>query len=150
MPCDPEKQRAAKRRYYERNKHVYFEKNYRKRERMRKMMREFKSVPCADCGRQYAYYIMDFDHREGKKYQVGEVVNYQSWKKLFAEMAKCDVVCANCHRFRTWGHLDGSNDRSTVKLRERLPGRSIGRSPRSGRGSWKFESSPGSHQPALF
>jgi hypothetical protein len=63
MPRNPEAQRVAKRRHYERNKAAFLEKNRRKRERMRALVKEAKSVPCADCGLTYPYFVMDFDHR---------------------------------------------------------------------------------------
>lgn len=59
-----------------------------------------KTKPCADCGREYPPYVMDFDHLRDKEFLVsqGKRVGYQ---RLVAEIAKCDVVCANCHRERT-------------------------------------------------
>jgi hypothetical protein len=48
---------------------------------------------------------MDFDHREGeeKLFAVSAGGNKVrlSQSQLLAEIAKCDVVCANCHRERT-------------------------------------------------
>lgn len=104
MARDLEKQRAAKRRYYERNRDVYREKNRRKREQLRLVVREVKSRPCADCGGVFPFYVMDFDHREGeeKTAQVAMLVNALSLKRLLKEIAKCDLVCANCHRVRTY------------------------------------------------
>lgn len=68
----------------------------------REIIREAKSVPCMDCEQTYPYYVMDFDHREGvdKIYNIGRM-GRRSKKALLAEIAKCDVVCANCHRERT-------------------------------------------------
>jgi hypothetical protein len=48
--------------------------------------------------------VMDFDHREGelKTDNVANLVaSPHSMKKLLEEIAKCDLVCANCHRIRT-------------------------------------------------
>lgn len=57
-----------------------------------------------DCGVHYPSYVMDFDHRDPstKKGGVGKFVSV-GWKSLKEEIAKCDLVCANCHRERTWG-----------------------------------------------
>jgi hypothetical protein len=101
---DSEKQRAAKRRYYARNRDVYRDRNRRKREWMRTILRECKSRPCADCGGVFPFYVMDFDHREGeeKTAHVAMLVNMMSIKRLLDEIAKCDLVCANCHRVRTY------------------------------------------------
>ena len=105
MARDPEKQRAAKQRYYERNRDVYRDKNRRKRERMRNLVRELKSKPCADCGGIFPYYVMDFDHQQGheKVDQIANLVSSLSMRRLLLEIEKCEVVCANCHRIRTYG-----------------------------------------------
>lgn len=100
---DPEKQREAVRRYYEGNRKLYREKNDRMRARLRQMVVEAKTVPCMDCGRSYPPYVMDFDHREGKESEIALLVPALSARRLLAEMAKCDVVCSNCHRLRTYG-----------------------------------------------
>lgn len=151
MPRDPEKQRAAKRRYYERNKQVYLDKNARKRERMRAYLRSLKEAPCMDCGQKFPYWVMDFDHLEGKESLIGRLVFSLSWKRLEAELEKCELVCANCHRVRTWDKQWKFQRRNGVgTLDPTLPGRSIGRSPRSGRGGSRFKSLPGSEQLRLF
>jgi len=60
-----------------------------------------KDKPCADCGVKFAPCAMDFDHtRSEKKFTIGSG-GTMSLKKLKEEIAKCDVVCANCHRVRT-------------------------------------------------
>jgi hypothetical protein len=60
--------------------------------------------PCVDCGKFYAYYVMEFDHVRGVK--LGNLASPGRWgcsslEKLIAEIEKCEVVCANCHRVRT-------------------------------------------------
>ena len=64
---------------------------------------EAKNKPCADCGIEYPYWVMDFDHRPGtaKVVNVARMVASGSMERLLQEIAKCDVVCANCHRTRT-------------------------------------------------
>ena len=46
---------------------------------------------------------MDFDHARGEKsLNVSRLRNGRlAWSRLLAELDKCDVVCANCHRVRT-------------------------------------------------
>lgn len=81
--------------------------NQRYRPAIRKLIRETKNVPCMDCGISYPYYVMDFDHREDKKYTVGRLAgSFYSLETIRREMDKCDVVCANCHRIRTHKHRD--------------------------------------------
>ncbi|HLI57150.1 MAG TPA: hypothetical protein VKY26_08990 [Actinomycetota bacterium] len=104
MYKDREKQREAVRRYYERNRDIYREKNDRMRAQLRQMVVEAKSVPCMDCGQTYPFYVMDFDHRDRdqKEALISQLVTRISKGRLIAEMAKCDVVCSNCHRIRTY------------------------------------------------
>lgn len=68
-----------------------------------KIVEQAKAVPCADCGGTFPACSMDFDHRpgEGKTFNIGVSARTVSEEQLRAEIAKCDVVCANCHRVRT-------------------------------------------------
>lgn len=67
-----------------------------------------KSV-CADCHKSYHYSQMDFDHVDGKKkHNLARYANSAvSIKTIKDEIAKCEVVCANCHRYRTWERQNG-------------------------------------------
>jgi hypothetical protein len=107
MPyADPEKQRAAQHRYYLENRERYAQANRDRRNQFRKVIDEAKAgVPCADCDIEYPSYVMDFDHRPGetKLHNISNgKMNFGSLEALLAEIAKCDIVCANCHRHRTW------------------------------------------------
>jgi hypothetical protein len=64
---------------------------------------QLRSVPCADCGGRFAQCSMDYDHREGTKKvrSVSQLVS-QSLRTVLDEVAKCDIVCGNCHRIRTF------------------------------------------------
>ena len=44
--------------------------------------------------------MMDFDHRDPsmKSFALSGKVQLKSEEALLREVAKCDVVCANCHR----------------------------------------------------
>jgi hypothetical protein len=46
---------------------------------------------------------MDFDHRDPatKTRSVTRMI-HGSIDRMMAEVAKCDIVCANCHRLRTF------------------------------------------------
>lgn len=57
---------------------------------------------CLDCGYAEHSEALDFDHRPGevKLFDISEVAG-RKWSLLMAEVDKCDVVCANCHRVRT-------------------------------------------------
>jgi hypothetical protein len=97
---------AYQRHYYEERKKYYAELQAHRVKRNRAMIREAKNAPCADCGLSFPYYVMDFDHRPGeiKDFALANVTTQTriSGERIRAEIAKCDVVCANCHRIRTW------------------------------------------------
>jgi hypothetical protein len=72
---------------------------------VRQIIREAKDRECADCGHRYPFYVMDFDHRQAseKRFNIGRdaLRGSCSLDELRNEIAKCDVLCANCHRART-------------------------------------------------
>lgn len=76
-----------------------FEKE--KQEDKRQMVLRLKDKPCLDCGHSYPHYVMDFDHVRGlKDFSIGGGLGF-SREQILAEIEKCDLVCANCHRKRT-------------------------------------------------
>jgi hypothetical protein len=83
----------------------------------KRVVRQAKDRPCADCGVRYPYYVMDFDHRPGTTKKVNLTVLVKRGPAqdiLLAEIAKCDVVCANCHRARTYQRKRASRNQSTL------------------------------------
>lgn len=66
-------------------------------------LKVLKSKPCTDCKCSYPYYVMDYDHLDTttKSGLVSLLRRHLSWKRLEIEIAKCELVCANCHRIRT-------------------------------------------------
>jgi hypothetical protein len=58
---------------------------------------------CIDCGYNKDARALEFDHRPGtKKNRTVASSMYASWEYIWAEIAKCDVVCCNCHAIRTF------------------------------------------------
>lgn len=56
---------------------------------------------CVDCGNGDIR-VLEFDHARGSKdFTIGQSYSTATRKKMLAELEKCDVVCANCHRIRT-------------------------------------------------
>jgi ubiquinone/menaquinone biosynthesis C-methylase UbiE len=100
---DPQAQRDAKKRWYDDHREVYLDRNRRKRADLMQEVRKAKERPCADCGGEFPYYVMDFDHRDGesKLFDVSKGMLSLGRAKVLAEIDKCDVICANCHRIRT-------------------------------------------------
>lgn len=66
------------------------------------LIRKAKNVPCADCGKRYPFYVMDFDHVRGSKRKKLSKMRSFGPDTVLAEIAKCDAVCANCHREREY------------------------------------------------
>lgn len=65
------------------------------------IVHEFKSQPCVDCGIQYPPEVMDADHVRGEKVaHISVLAAKASVARLRAELEKCEVRCANCHRLR--------------------------------------------------
>jgi len=106
---DPEKQRESQRRWYEASKGKMIARSTQwkrdQRSKIKQMVKEAKSQPCADCGVSYPTYVMDFDHVRGiKDCNISAMIQRAvSVEVVQQEMDKCEVVCSNCHRERTWG-----------------------------------------------
>ena len=78
-----------------------------KRKHMQKRGRELdklKDRPCLDCYERFPPECMDFDHVRGEKlFGIVEARGSAiAWQTVLNEIAKCDLVCANCHRMRTY------------------------------------------------
>lgn len=64
--------------------------------------------PCVDCG-ESDIIVLEFDHLRDKKFEIGlGRSNGYSVAALASEIKKCDVVCCNCHRRRTFSRLGGT------------------------------------------
>jgi hypothetical protein len=74
-----------------------------RRQRLRDFVATAKDGLCMDCGVKYPPYVMDFDHVRGeKRADVSKLTRGYSVDSIAAEIAKCDLVCSNCHRIRTY------------------------------------------------
>lgn len=110
--------------YYENNREVINKKcvaiTRRNRQKRREKLAILKSGPCADCGKHFPSYVLDFDHRDPSQ-KVAEVsllakLSYK-WETVLREIEKCDLVCSNCHHLRTY--QGDSNYRSRRHVRHR-------------------------------
>ena len=107
-PCRAAKQRA----YYKANPEIYNKhKGYvakndvKWKSRVTAYMFNIfsESNGCVDCGESNLL-VLEFDHREpdDKEYGISKLRTKKiSWDSFVAEIDKCDIVCANCHRIRT-------------------------------------------------
>ena len=103
---DVTKRRECHKRYYQRNKQLYKEKNIRRRKYLINFVNSHKDHPCFDCGIKYPPYVMDFDHKDPttKLTNINRMIHVHNFseEKILTEINKCDIVCANCHRVRTY------------------------------------------------
>jgi hypothetical protein len=103
IPC----RREYQRQWYAKNRERH-RKNVRKNmaasiARAREVvLGHLQQNPCADCG-EADIVVLEFDHVRGEKVAaISQLVCAgHSAAKIRAEIDKCDVVCANCHRRRT-------------------------------------------------
>lgn len=102
-PC----QQAYVREHYRRTKGAYNSRRYilhaKYVKRNRSLVIEYlKSHPCVDCGEEDLL-VLDFDHVSGTKLSsISQMIrNGKALVHFQAEMAKCVVRCANCHRRKT-------------------------------------------------
>lgn len=58
-----------------------------------------RAHPCVDCGERDPV-VLDFDHLRDKVKNISAMLRHR-WDAVLAEIDKCEVVCANCHRRRT-------------------------------------------------
>lgn len=55
---------------------------------------------CIDCGENDPI-VLEFDHFENKKENLSILILNCSIEKIEAEIKKCNIRCANCHRKKT-------------------------------------------------
>lgn len=72
---------------------------------------------CIDCGYATHAVALDFDHLPGteKVAHVSSMLTH-SWERIMAEIDKCVVVCANCHRVRTFTRAGQGSFRNQAAL----------------------------------
>lgn len=99
-----------------------------KQRAVRDLLASLKRFPCIDCGRSFHPTCMDFDHRPDteKLFTISAECGGKAFQAVMLEVAKCEIVCATCHRIRTWNrrHLDDqlSNDDIVRPARRRAEG----------------------------
>lgn len=98
--------------WYQKNKIIVSQRtkktNKLYRERAYTIANKLKSVPCADCKQSFPPIAMDFDHLE--QFTKDDCIAHMIYKGrnldlILAEIKKCEVVCAVCHRIRTYNRL---------------------------------------------
>jgi hypothetical protein len=107
---DREKQREASRRHYAKHRDKVIAKakvlSKQAKDRTRAYITAYlEANPCVDCG-ETDIVVLEFDHvgEEGtKEFNISDATRFgYGMPKLKAEIAKCEVRCANCHRKKTY------------------------------------------------
>ncbi len=99
---------AYRREHYRLNREDYIRRNarllrVRGREWLRRLWRYLVEHPCVDCGESDPV-VLECDHADPRTKRQSVSFLARSgypWKTVLAELAKCEVRCANCHRRRT-------------------------------------------------
>lgn len=97
-----DKLRESRRKYYQANKETEKARINARTKELAAWLQDYKStLSCAVCGENHPA-TLDFHHRDPseKETTVAGIANRKGWSKerILSEIAKCDVLCANCHR----------------------------------------------------
>ena len=109
MKVNLKKQRIYQREHYKKNR-VHRRSLIVKQEKKIKdyVIASKDGKLCMDCSGKFPPYVMDYDHRDPttKICNPCEIFT-KGWglKKVQEELDKCDLICANCHRERTFGKV---------------------------------------------
>ncbi len=102
MGYTKEKQAEYGAAHYQANKEKYEASRLNSKERRHEVVRKLKDKPCMDCGGEFHSAVMHFHHRPGveKVGSIGWLLRRRGMPAILAEIAKCDLLCANCHTMR--------------------------------------------------
>lgn len=103
-------QKEISRKHYQSNKQQYFDRNKKvKRANRLKILELKQNSPCTDCGQVFHPYIMEFDHTEPetKNFEIGRA-GQRTLKQITQELEQCEIVCANCHKLRTFRRMQAA------------------------------------------
>jgi hypothetical protein len=81
--------------------------------RRKKQAVEYLGGRCADCKGVYPYFVYDFHHLDATEKELQFTsLRRRAWPAIQAELDKCILLCANCHRIRHWERFaaDGTVD----------------------------------------
>jgi hypothetical protein len=94
------------------NRSKIYEQTKKNQEFVKRHVQKLRCNPCHDCKKTYPWYIMEFDHRDGRDLNYRSFKNIKSMKRLKIELTKCDLVCRNCHGIRTYERAVAAGRRS--------------------------------------
>lgn len=109
-----EYQKEYMRKWYEKNKAKHISYVRARDKKILDWLKEYKStLKCEECSENHPA-CLEFHHinSKDKKFSVGRIKDFMSWKLLKAEIAKCRVLCANCHRKEHYNQKEKEQNRS--------------------------------------
>ena len=118
----PEELREYRRR--RKNGQSYRSLKQRRRQRKAELILMFGGR-CMDCGYDASPAALEFHHRDASTKEFGLGNWHGSWQRLLAEAAKCDLLCANCHRLRHAALDFGRSRHREVELRRQRKLRAV-------------------------
>lgn len=101
---DANERRAYKRKWYKKNSDKVKKEVRDRKKEIRDWLREYKqSLSCSQCPESHPA-CLDFHHSEGNKLIEISLCPSQGWSKerIKEEIAKCTVLCSNCHKKLHW------------------------------------------------
>lgn len=101
---DKEKNKEYQHKWYLKNVEKQREKVRITKLNRRARYHSYKSsLKCELCGENHPSCI-DFHHIDSnvKEVDISRAATHLSWGKLMEEIAKCKVICSNCHRKIHW------------------------------------------------
>lgn len=105
-----EKNREYQAKHYQLKKQYYIDKAKIGREKLRDIVSKLKNdLRCEFCGEDHIA-CLDFHHRDPseKDFNISTaVVNGYGINRIMQEIAKCSILCANCHRKLHYKEKDG-------------------------------------------
>ena len=78
-------------------------KRAKRRAAVWKTLQQYKqSIGCNHCGYNTHPVALQFNHLRDKKGNISDLVRSDyGWATIWAEVAKCEILCANCHSIVT-------------------------------------------------
>jgi hypothetical protein len=119
---DKDDQLANQRRHYANHKERVAAKTRRHRIKKKAAWVAFKkTLSCTKCGENHPA-TLDFHHviKDPSNKKINKLISQNAWAVIPAELAKCVVLCANCHRIHHHDELMGERKARKKKKKKML------------------------------
>lgn len=105
MRVDPAKNREYQAKWYKQNRETHYARIKERERKIAQWLQEHKAtLSCEECGQNHPA-TLDFHHKNPKEKDVNIAQAVErGWGKqrILNEIAKCRVLCSNCHRILHW------------------------------------------------